>query len=310
MPGEIPEFLLRAAAELRRLQVDVGVGELTALRTALGAGFGLASDRALVELCVMLWASTDADAQSVRAVLARHVPQWDVEETALPPVTPPLPPPEPPPEIPKPGPGTVPPPPPPDPAILPAPVQPATGVALPPLRALPTTGRRLLLVPHFPLSRRTISQAFRRLRRKAPVGPPVQLDVDATIEQRLRSGVATPPVLVPLRRNVAGLLLLIDRGGSMTPFHAYCDHVHAAITQDGGLGRVTTAWFHDTPVDEPDARLAARLSRIRPQLDPVLAEVQGSVDGLVYADPDMIEPIWLADVVDGRGCRRRRPRDQ
>lgn len=299
MPGEIPEFLLRVVSDLRRLQVDVGVDDLAALRTALGAGFGLHSDRALVELCVMLWASTDADAQSVRAVLARHAPFWDVDAATQPPAAPPPPEPGPLPEVPAPT--SASPPAPPEPPILPAPVLPATGGALPPLRALPTTGRRLLLAPHFPLSRRMIGQAFRRLRRKAPAGPPVQLDVEATIAQRLRSGVATPPVLMPLRRNVAGLLMLIDRGGSMTPFHAYCDHVHAAITRDGGLSRVTTAWFHDTPVDEPDPRLAGRLSRLRPQLDPVLSEVRGSVDGLVYADPEMIEPVWLAEVVAAAG---------
>ena len=75
------------------------------------------------------------------------------------------------------------------------------------------------------------------------------------------AGVATPPVLVPRRRNAVRLLMLIDRHGSMTPFHGYVDYVVGAIRDAGRIDDVQAVYFHDLPGSRdgqdgagPDAR--------------------------------------------------------
>jgi uncharacterized protein len=296
MTGSLPPaFILRAFEDLRRRQLGLGVDDLLALRSAVRAGFGLGSDRALVELCVTLWAKSPGEADSVRAVFARYdPPAWDETGPLHPEGLPsrrldgptggaPVP-------------------------VLPmqpvrAPITPTGRIGdLPPLPALGTTGRQIVFDPQFPITRRAIGQAFRRLLRPEPFGPPVQLDIEATIERRSRSGVAGPVVLVPRRRNTARLLLLVDCGGSMVPFHPLADHLREAIVENGGLRHVTVAYFHDTPLDEPEPRLVRRLSRLSPQLDPVLDAVRGSLDGLLFSDPLLAEPVELTDLVEQSGA--------
>ena len=95
--------------------------------------------------------------------------------------------------------------------------------------------------------------SWRHLRRPVRSGPPVELDLAATIRERARSGVATPPVVMPRRRNTMRVLLLLDRNGSMSPYHGYVDYVLAAIRDAGRVDEVSVVYFHDVPV-APDSR--------------------------------------------------------
>ena len=83
----------------------------------------------------------------------------------------------------------------------------------------------LVMVPQYPVTARTVAQVWRRMRRPARRGPAVELDVAETVAVRSRSGVTGPPVLVPVRRNVARLLLLVDSGGSMLPYQDFVSHI-------------------------------------------------------------------------------------
>ena len=170
--------------------------------------------------------------------------------------------------------------------------------------AIGPVDRSLVLVPQYPLTEREIAQAWRRLRRRRRSGPAVELDVTATLEQHSHYGVATPPVLVPRRRNTAQLLLLIDRFGSMTPFHGYVDHIVRAIRNAGRFDDVRAVYFHDLPGGSrrPFGTPARSTTRsVRPGLG--APAYRADERGSVYDDPALTIPHRL-----GRGPRSSRRR--
>lgn len=304
MTPTLPGFVHALMLHLRRRGLPLGVDDCESLRLALAAGHGLTSDMELRRLCVALWAKSRAEADLVHAAFAQlDLPVWDVDTAA-----------------------------PPDPAQAGADVRgaaaPGTGtpgdgapestvdgvsetareprpVDLRPDRstlAPPSTGildPSLVTVPQYPVNEREIAQTWRRLRRPMRYGPPVELDIDATLDQFARTGVATAPVLRPARRNTARLMLLADRQGSMTPFHPYLDHVHAAIRHAARIDAIATWYFHDVPGRSRDQSLLATLPHpFDPALDPVLDRVAPLTTGRVYGEPDLTEPRPLVEVFD------------
>jgi uncharacterized protein with von Willebrand factor type A (vWA) domain len=292
--GGLPPFLLEIVRQLRRRRLQVGIGDCHALRSALSAGFGLSSTDELRELCVALWAKSPVEAEIVRAAFARvTVPDWNLQDTAVQVVTKTAT-----------GPGQARP----SDTERTADEQDRSDAEVPraePVRNLgsapPATGARdrgLVLIPQYPLTAREVAQAWRRLRRPVRSGPAVELDVAATVEQRSRRGVATPPVVVPRRRNTARLLLLVDRHGSMTPFHSYVDHVVAAIRDAGRIDGMLPLYFHDLPGGNVDRSALDQVADpFRPDLDPVLSLVSPMRDGRVYGDSDLTAPRSLADTL-------------
>ena len=170
-------------------------------------------------------------------------------------------------------------------------------------REVPSAGdtdRGLMLIPQYPLTSREVAQAWRHLRRPVRSGPAVELDIRATIAERMRCGVATPPVLIPRRRNAVRLLTLIDRYGSMTPFHGYVDYVTAAIRNAGRIDQVQEAYFHDLPGSLTDkAPLEDRADPFRPDLGDVLDRIGALRGGRVYADPGLTRPQSLDGILSG-----------
>ena len=166
----------------------------------------------------------------------------------------------------------------------------------------PPTGvvdRSLVLGQQYPLTEREVAQAWRRLRRPLRTGPAVEIDVAATVERRSRHGVATPPVLVPRRRNTAKLLLLIDRYGSMTPFHGYVGHVVRAIRNAGRIDNVREVYFHDLPGSVGNRSVLGYLDDpFRPDLDLILPLIEPISDGRVYDDPELTLPHSLTAILD------------
>lgn len=295
--GGLPSFLWEVAQGLRRRGFPIGVDDYVALRAALAAGFGLSSDAELRELCVTLWAKSAEEVEIVRAAFSRvEIDAWTAKpesvdrlragnavgagpaggsgssSSAGP--------------LPRSG---------PEPTSLEATLAPELATTP------PSTGvvdRSLVLVPQFPLTEREIAQAWRRLRRPLRTGPAVEIDVTATIERRSRTGVVTPPVLTPRRRNTAKLLLLIDRYGSMTPFHGYVGHVVRAIRNAGRLDDVREVYFHDLPGAAVDRSVLDQVADpFRPDLDSVLTLIRPLDDGRVYDDPELTQPRDLKSVL-------------
>jgi uncharacterized protein with von Willebrand factor type A (vWA) domain len=110
-----------------------------------------------------------------------------------------------------------------------------------------------------------------------------------------RRGIASAPVLVPPRRNTVRLLLLIDRQGSMAPFHAFVDEVCGALLGAARLGRVSAYYFHDVPAEGAALELLADLGPgLFPTLDRVLRDVPPLSKGVLYRDPQLLSQVQVA----------------
>lgn len=124
------------------------------------------------------------------------------------------------------------------------------------------TSRYNLLTDYFPVTRRQMKQSWRNLRRMIREGRPEELDVTATIEKIVREGILLEPVLVPRRSNRSELLLLIDRDGSMVPFHSLSRQLTDVVLRGGRLKKADIYYFHDYPntyLYRDSARVEARL---------------------------------------------------
>jgi uncharacterized protein len=296
-----PDHTLRQLfRELRRRDFLLGPDDLLALHRLLSEGFGWASNSALRDLCRALWAKSYDEQVVLDSLFDQLVKEvWSLTPTAGARTTAPTPalaervhsegneaetl------EAPLP------------PGLHPSPhVENAPGrlPAIPSPNALLST-RPFVMVPQHPLAFRAVAQAWRRLRRPVRVGPATELDIAATLSRRAVTGVVTPPVLRPRRRNTARMLLLVDRHGSMTPFDDFVAEVARAIEQAAQLAHTTTFYFHDVPSERTNDAALARLPRdtLSPRIDTVLAELVPARSGWLYRDPDLIEPVALASVL-------------
>lgn len=260
--------LLEVFFELRQREFPLGVGEYLVLIEALARGYGIRSRKDLAFLCRTVWAKSLEEQARVDEVLDRMLPRVltpeqleglqrraiQERETHTPTAA-------------TPGSTT-----PADPGVPVRSAEGATGSAGGPLAApaavtdlnfqlgtappelsapapdleVGRVGELYDLIGELPVSRRQMNRAWRYLRRMRRQGRPVELDVRATVDRAHRLGVLTGPVLVPARRNAAGLLILKDEGGSMTPFHRECDALIDSA-RHGGLGLSGVVYFRNAP---------------------------------------------------------------
>jgi uncharacterized protein with von Willebrand factor type A (vWA) domain len=104
-----------------------------------------------------------------------------------------------------------------------------------------------LIVNDLPVTLRQMKQGWRYLRQFSREGAPTELDLEATIEQVSQQGILLSPVLVPRRTNRIELLLLIDRDGSMVPFHHLAQELADTALRGGRFSRVRVRYFHNCP---------------------------------------------------------------
>jgi hypothetical protein len=303
MPGtEGP--LWELLVKLRRRRLPLGPDDYEALRQALRAGFGWSSREALCDLCCTLWAKSSRERAVITALFDQlDLPGWELPELSIrsadsAPET----------AVGVSGGAAVARPvgvtedveePPPEEISGEAPTTGAQG-RLPPIRldGVAPVRRRFVLLPEYPLTYREVAQACRRLRRPLRQGPPSELDVDATAAQWCRRGVAGRVMLRPPRRNTARLLLLVDRQGSMVPFHGFTEEVCDAILNAGRLERAARFYFHDVPAEGADAAVLAPVAdQLFPALDPILPAIAPLEQGRLYEDKDLNRPAPLAEVL-------------
>jgi uncharacterized protein with von Willebrand factor type A (vWA) domain len=103
---------------------------------------------------------------------------------------------------------------------------------------------------YYPVSRRFMVYAWRYLRRPVPDGPPDVLDVDATVEAAAREGYFLAPVYRRRFSNQAHLLLLVDQGGSMVPFHRFTRDLVETASRQSSIAQVDVYYFHNVPAAE------------------------------------------------------------
>jgi uncharacterized protein len=291
-----PEFFLRILySQLRLRDFPLSPMDFESLRMAMRAGFGWSSPVALRGLCCALWAKSRHEYNTVSTLFDRldAVPHWNLEVAA----------------------GAEPNDPrtrPPDgliggsddsanvPTKSPTPTVAESRGTLPAItiEADSLVKRPFVFDPRYPMTYRQVAQVWRRLRRPARFGAATELDLDATIKHRLRVGAATPPVLVPPRRNTARLLVLCDRKGSMAPYHAFCDSVITAILHSGRMEMSVQYYFHDVPeaTDGTEHGLLDDLVGMRPRLDSILSHIVPLRSGFVYADAGLTDLLPFVDV--------------
>jgi len=72
-----------------------------------------------------------------------------------------------------------------------------------------------------PISLRSLVICWRRFRRSQRVGPRMEIDIAATIQEKCRNGILHTPVFSAARQNQARVLVLADASASMSPFAAF-----------------------------------------------------------------------------------------
>jgi hypothetical protein len=295
-PPKLPAFLWELFQKLRRRGFPLTPDDYETLRQSLQVGFGWSSKEALRDLCNSLWAKSRQE-QEILTALFNQLPlnneDWqlssvqvekdfdadatdssnkkqhrDVQEHQKH-----------------------------DEIVT------ESRSGLPPIsfKDVQLSERRFIFVPQFPLTYREVAQAWRRLRRPVRVGPPTELDVESTIARRCQQGIAASVVLRPRRRNVARLLLLVDRQGSMTAFHRFCEEVCTAIQQAGRLEETAIYYFHNVPAEGADEQVLEDLDReekkLFPVLDSILPQITPLKTGYLYEDSDLLSPIALEEVL-------------
>lgn len=138
-----------------------------------------------------------------------------------------------------------------------------------------------LLDDYFPVTKRQMKQSWRYLRRLVREGLPTELDVEATVAKTVRQGILFEPVLIPPRVNRTDLVLLIDREGSMVPFHALSQQLLQTATRGGRLRQTRVFYFHDY-VDEYVYRHPALIDA--QSIDEMLAEAEERAAILIISD--------------------------
>ena len=113
---------------------------------------------------------------------------------------------------------------------------------------LPESGF-ILTGEHLPVTSRQMKQTWRHLRSLVRSGPRVVLNIHKTVEKIARDGLLVEPVLEPRRANRIELLLLVDRLGSMAPFHILADLLVESAQKGGRLAQAGVYYFNNVPRD-------------------------------------------------------------
>jgi hypothetical protein len=119
---------------------------------------------------------------------------------------------------------------------------------------------------YFPVTSRQMKQSWRYLRRFIREGPPIELDVEATVQQISCQGMLLHPVFQPRRMNRNELLLLVDQDGSMVPFHSLSKRLVNTAIQGGRLNNASIYYFHNCPHEylyqDPYHQVAEPISQV------------------------------------------------
>ena len=105
----------------------------------------------------------------------------------------------------------------------------------------------LLMGDPSPITLRQMQQSWRYLRHWRREGPKVELDLDQTIQDIGNKGFFLDTAKSAPRINIIELLLLIDRNGSMLPFHAFVEDLERSALHGGRFDKAKSLYFHDYP---------------------------------------------------------------
>ncbi|MCB9008083.1 MAG: hypothetical protein H6656_12080 [Ardenticatenaceae bacterium] len=245
----------------RQPEFPLGIDQFLLLTRALRLGFGLENDDALRRLCLMLWVESQEEIDTFNKLFNQFITPFPQEEAPTDPTPKPTTPPksqedkpakeedktEAKKELPKEKPT------PPEPIEPPPKSEPGPQVSLPLLAGEMEIAYdpQLLFTEYLPVTERQMKQSWRFLRRMVREGPPVEINVPATIDKLVRDGFLLAPVLQPRRTNKATLLLLLDQNGSMVPFKAFATRLAKTAKETGHLAKLAVYHFHNCPPVQP-----------------------------------------------------------
>jgi len=129
------------------------------------------------------------------------------------------------------------------------------------------------------MSQRAMIVTWRRFRRALRTGPKVELDMAATVLEQSRRGILTAPVLVPARRNLARLIVLVDAGPAMAAWRTLSPAIAESLLE-GHLGLGMLYFFHEIPGE----RLYERDNLTHPVRLDHLLERHGASSLLIVSD--------------------------
>ncbi|MFN0087920.1 MAG: VWA containing CoxE family protein, partial [Blastocatellia bacterium] len=177
----------------------------------------------------------------------------------------------------------------------PAPAAQAAEASILPVQPAASSGeeRRGRVTGYLPISREMMTHGWRALRRPLRDGAFDVLDVPATVERAVRLGFFLDAVYRRRETNHAHLVLLVDQGGSMVPFHRFArDLAETALAeQEHRLRKAEVYYFHNY--------FAGSLHR-----DPYLTEEVGRDAALEETDAET-SVLIVSDAGAARGHRRR-----
>lgn len=94
---------------------------------------------------------------------------------------------------------------------------------------------------------RSIGVALKKLKLLTRDGRPDELDVDATIEATGKNAGDLELIFRAPRKNRVKLMLLMDVGGSMTPYSRLCSRLFSAAHQASHFKQFESYYFHNCP---------------------------------------------------------------
>ena len=249
-PDESDELLTALFRRLRAAGMPLGIAELLAAQRALAAGFGddrRGGDAALKRMLQLLWCKSAAhnaelDVRMDELLAVRRAGQADEQRSPADEAQEAVPPPshepgaEQRPAVPEPVAQSRP-----APSLMPLPVRAP--------ESPPPPADDALLIAAAPVSRRSMAYSWRHLRRPVKDGPCDRLNLSATVERAARQGFFDRPVLDRRESDHAHLVLLLDQGGSMTPFHRLTRELVDTVG-DAGLGQLAIGYFQNTPPEQ------------------------------------------------------------
>lgn len=280
-PFEIPllNVLLILFNKLRLLGLPLGIDDYMMALRALQGGFGIGDRQKLEHLCCTLWTKSEQEARLLNRLLDEVLAQPQTyinQSSAKKPVKPPgetpkktetpqplssststtvsekpnqppleTPLTEPKETVPKPVPKPSPP------AEIVQEMEPEQVIQA--MRSHKPDGlgmsyyRSDLSAQYLPVTSREMKQSWRFLRHRVREGTLEELDIAGTVEKNCRHGILPEPVMMPRYINRVKLVLLVDQGGSMVPFHHLSHHLIDKAQGGGNIEQTSVYYFQNYP---------------------------------------------------------------
>lgn len=104
-----------------------------------------------------------------------------------------------------------------------------------------------LSAEYLPVTSREMKQGWRFLRRRVREGTLKELDVAGTVEKNCCYGILPEPVMMARYTNQVKLVLLVDQGGSMVPFHHLSRQLIDKAKRGGNINQTSVYYFQNYP---------------------------------------------------------------